>query len=409
MKRIFIFYILILSLNPHNLSAQDCKSWLDNKKAEYNKGKYISGHGECSMFETDAEYRAFKIAIQEIISNFLKGFYTSSENVTSDVQNDTEEIMKQYESFFSAQAGVDFKGALQSEHTYCTDTSGSYGRVVYFVYCDKDALLARCEREIYFQLDAVNHGVGNARHYIDNSNIYNSFISEAETELEKAEKHLAEITKIQKFMINVFPSSEKGSISNSINDARISHSKMKANGVWKKNQIDREIAEINARDQAIQDSIDRENQKQQEFLAKKTAHKQEIQRNGKAVAASLFIPGLGQMLKGHHGHGWGVLLGEAGFAAGAIVTYTQSRKQLEIMKDPNVSITSFQQAKKSYNAYRISNIVILSAAAALYVGNIFEAIFMDCRWESKHHRLCHAAIIPTDEGLAVGLGLTLNL
>ena len=73
------------------------------------------------------------------------------------------------------------------------------------------------------------------------------------------------------------------------------------------------------------------------------------------------------------------------------------------MQDPNITFADYQTAKKNYKICRISHLAAFSAAAALYVGNVFSAGFI----KPKSGKLCfYPVIISTDNDMASGIGLT---
>lgn len=128
--------------------------------------------------------------------------------------------------------------------------------------------------------------------------------------------------------------------------------------------------------------------------------------NGLALLKSTFVPGLGQMGKGHVGKGWGVLLGELALVGGGLTCYGIANQQLDKMKDPATTLTEFGSAKKTYNNCRVTSIVFYSAAAALYVGNLFQAYFI--RDKKQGLITFYPALIPTEDDMAAGVGLTYN-
>lgn len=137
--------------------------------------------------------------------------------------------------------------------------------------------------------------------------------------------------------------------------------------------------------------------------------KTESARNVASVFESIFLPGLGQMTKRRGGHGTGVLLGELAFAGGAVTSWYFAKQELTKMQDPKITLADFQTAKRNYNICRIANISALSAAAALYVANIFQAGFIKPKYKSGRRSLSfNPALIPTEDDMAAGVGLTYN-
>lgn len=131
--------------------------------------------------------------------------------------------------------------------------------------------------------------------------------------------------------------------------------------------------------------------------------------NAVSLVESMFIPGLGQMTKNRGGHGTGVLLGELVFVGGGVTSWYFAKQELDRMNDPNISLDDFKKAKKNYKTFRIANIAAYSAAAALYVGNLFQAYFIKPKYKGNKRMLSfYPSIIPTEEDMAAGVGLTYN-
>ena len=106
-------------------------------------------------------------------------------------------------------------------------------------------------------------------------------------------------------------------------------------------------------------------------------------RNGAALVKSALIPGLGQMGKRHYGSGIFTLFGEIVFSGGAVGSYYLAQEQLTIMKDYNVTLNDFNEAKHMYETYRYVNIACLSAAGALYVYNLVSAYTMTPKYKNR--------------------------
>lgn len=129
--------------------------------------------------------------------------------------------------------------------------------------------------------------------------------------------------------------------------------------------------------------------------------------DGGALLKSVFIPGWGQMSKRHYGSGIFTLLGEVVFIGGAVGTYYMAQQELATMQDHDVTLEAYNGAKSNYDKWRMGNIACISAAGVLYVYNLIRAYTMTPKY--KERSLSFApAIIPTNEGLASGLNLTIN-
>ena len=130
-------------------------------------------------------------------------------------------------------------------------------------------------------------------------------------------------------------------------------------------------------------------------------------KNVSAMVASVFVPGVGQMVKRHYGSGVLTLLGEVVFVGGAVSSYFIAQNQLSIMNDYNVSIGDFNSAKKNYGICRITNLACLSAAGALYVYSLIRTGTMQYKMKNDHLSFI-PALIPTEQGLASGVYLTVK-
>lgn len=128
-------------------------------------------------------------------------------------------------------------------------------------------------------------------------------------------------------------------------------------------------------------------------------------KNVSAIVASVFVPGAGQMVKRHYGSGVVTLLGEVVFVSGAVSSYFIAQNQLGIIKDYNVTIEDFNNAKRAYNICRITNIACLSAAGALYVYSLIRTGTMKYKLKSNHLSVT-PVVMPAGNGVASGVNLT---
>ena len=376
------FFLLFLAFfSVSNLFAQG----MPEEWNEYmSNPRYVAGLGQCSLSQHPND--AYTLAGENARRSFSESWEVSfnykeyrqkdrKRIETSDTLYEmivkTTHAQSSMETSFSNISGLKYKSAERGESLFV------------LAYIDKEELSKQYSNKINWELkEPIKSGL-----IMLKDALLRKDTQDADKQINSVNGHLKTVKKYQDILHILATGDEADSFSERISDARL--------------QLNNLQAERNALPAKLQ--------AEQIAKAAEKARKEEIKRDGKAFAASFFIPGLGQMLKGHHGHGWGCLIGEVGFAGGAVASYYYSQQQLKIMQDPNVSFADYQTAKKNYKTCRISHIVALSAVAAVHVINIFEAIFMDCRMKSKHHFLCHSAIIPTEEGTAVGLGLTLNL
>jgi TM2 domain-containing membrane protein YozV len=134
--------------------------------------------------------------------------------------------------------------------------------------------------------------------------------------------------------------------------------------------------------------------------------------NNTALAASIFVPGAGQMYKGEGGKGAGILVSELALIGGGVGTYFVGRKQLNIMKDKAVEYNAFCSAQKTYNTMRIISYTCYGAAAALHIFNICHAYLMSPNSQKFPNITYTPTVIPVNEyttpTYALGLGMIIN-
>lgn len=130
-------------------------------------------------------------------------------------------------------------------------------------------------------------------------------------------------------------------------------------------------------------------------------------KNVSAMVASVFIPGAGQMVKGHYGSGVFTLLGEMVFVGGAVTSYYLAKNELAVMRDYDVSLNRFNTAKKNYDIYRTVNIACISAAGVLYVYSLIRTGTMKQKFNDRKLTFS-PEFIPTENGMASGVNLTLK-
>ncbi len=129
--------------------------------------------------------------------------------------------------------------------------------------------------------------------------------------------------------------------------------------------------------------------------------------NGKSLAASFFIPGMGQMMKRRYTEGTFTLLGELALVGGGVGTYFVGKKQLDIMRDRSVGYDAFRSAQNTYKTMRIISYSCYGAAAALYIFNLYRAYTVTPR--PKTGIAFYPTLMPVnDMNLAVGMEMTIN-
>lgn len=129
--------------------------------------------------------------------------------------------------------------------------------------------------------------------------------------------------------------------------------------------------------------------------------------NARAIAASTFIPGMGQMLKGQYGAGVGFLLGEVTLFGGGTAFYFMADKQNKVMSEMGVSYDDYTNAKNLKNSYNIAMWCCFGAGAALHIVNMCHAYLCKDKKLTKYLTAFEPVIIPTyrnsQPSYAVGL------
>ncbi len=118
--------------------------------------------------------------------------------------------------------------------------------------------------------------------------------------------------------------------------------------------------------------------------------------NTNAIIASAYIPGAGQMLKGHGGKGAAFLVCELALFGGGTACYFMGQEQLKIMKSTNTTYEQYSQARNKKNTIDIAMFTCFGVGAAVHIGNMVHA------WYVKDKKLAQnitfaPAIIPTNE------------
>ena len=122
---------------------------------------------------------------------------------------------------------------------------------------------------------------------------------------------------------------------------------------------------------------------------------EEKKKNARAIVASTFIPGVGQMLKGQGGTGAAFLVSEVALFGGGTACYVIGANQEKIMKNSK-SYDEYALAKQKKNTCDIAMYACFCVGAAVHVANMIHAWYV----KDKHlpNNLSFApAIIPTNE------------
>ena len=151
--------------------------------------------------------------------------------------------------------------------------------------------------------------------------------------------------------------------------------------------------------------------KQQEEDAKRAQKREILKSNGRSLVASLFIPGMGQMLKKQGGSGAAFLVTELVLAGGGTACYFLGQEQVKTMKSIGSTYESYQQAKKLKNTYDIAMYTAFGVCGAVHIANMVHA------WVVKDKKLLDyytfvPALIPMNEystpSYALGAGVQIK-
>lgn len=127
-----------------------------------------------------------------------------------------------------------------------------------------------------------------------------------------------------------------------------------------------------------------------------------------ALVASLFIPGMGQMLKKRGGSGAAFLVSEVALFGGGTACYFLGQEQLKTMKAAGTSYNSYKEAKDMKGTLDIAMYTCFGVGIAVHIANMVHAWYV----KDKHLPISIAfvpAVIPTNElstpSFATGAGI----
>jgi hypothetical protein len=128
----------------------------------------------------------------------------------------------------------------------------------------------------------------------------------------------------------------------------------------------------------------------------------------KTNALWYIVPGLGQIELENKPEGFATIAGETLLLGGGIVSSISAKKQLEIMRDVDVSLEDFMTAKNKYNTLKAVNVTCYVGAAALYGFHLYRVYHLSKKAKSKRYASLTPTIMPSSETVAFGLSLNLN-
>lgn len=141
----------------------------------------------------------------------------------------------------------------------------------------------------------------------------------------------------------------------------------------------------------------------------KDAKKAEAKRNAAALVASVFVPGVGQMTKGHYVEGAITLVGEVALIGGGVGTLLGAQKQTKIMNSYGIDYATYQSAQKAKPIYQGVSYACFGLAAVLYGVNLWRAYTLTPK---QRNYAFYPTIIPmedtTNSNYALGLGATIK-
>ena len=121
-----------------------------------------------------------------------------------------------------------------------------------------------------------------------------------------------------------------------------------------------------------------------------------LKSNGRALVASTFIPGMGQMLKKQGGSGAAFLISEVALFGGGTACYFLGQEQLKTMKAAGTSYNSYKEAKDMKGTLDIVMYTCFGVGIAVHIANMVHAWYV----KDKHLPVNVAfvpAVIPTNE------------
>ena len=124
-------------------------------------------------------------------------------------------------------------------------------------------------------------------------------------------------------------------------------------------------------------------------------NEKEKNSNARAIAASTFIPGLGQMLKKQGGSGAAFLLSELALFGGGTACYFLGQDQAKIMKTSK-SYEQYTNAKNMKNTLDIAMFTCFGVGAVVHIGNMVHAWYVKDKKLTQNFSFA-PTIIPTNE------------
>lgn len=129
--------------------------------------------------------------------------------------------------------------------------------------------------------------------------------------------------------------------------------------------------------------------------------------NVRAITASAFVPGAGQMVKHHFVEGSITLVGELALLGAGVGTHFAAKKQTQIMNSYGIDYATYQSAQKAKSIYQGVSYTCFGLAAVLYGVNLWRAYTLEPK---QRNYAFYPAFIQTDysNNYALGLGATIK-
>lgn len=140
----------------------------------------------------------------------------------------------------------------------------------------------------------------------------------------------------------------------------------------------------------------------------KELKKKENAPNVKSLVSSIFVPGLGQILKGHALEGSLTMVGSIGCLAVGIGTYASGKKQLDFIKENKLGINEFKSAKKKYKSLQATSYIFYSLSGIIYAFNLYRSWTIETKKYSSFYYSFYPTVIPSENDLALGVGMSVN-
>ena len=134
--------------------------------------------------------------------------------------------------------------------------------------------------------------------------------------------------------------------------------------------------------------------------------KAETSQNAKALVVSVFVPGVGQMTKGHYVEGAITLVGEVALIGGGVGTLLAAQKQDKILGSYGIDYDTYQQALKSKPVFQGVSYTCFGFAAVLYGVNLWRAYTLEPK--QKRYAFYPTVVPVNDNNYALGMGATIK-